>query len=242
MSFPGTAHAKRGHVPPPPSGTLPDPGGASAAERDHRLHQQAADLYTRWKNSFPPGISADELQDSAGLFAYSDPALALPDSVAAVQAEADAADKRVGDLMKSQTVPADVGAQLAADRYWRRQKQVLDSISDGSKVAAAVQDLINSADDAQIPTLAEELSSYLSARSLPTGWLTQALSARIPNMADAQADQVIKARQLAIAKSNHRRLMDVFSKGTLPAPVLHDPTSVSADPYEGGEYRSSGGR
>jgi hypothetical protein len=167
--------------------------------------------------------------------------LALPDAVAAVQAEADAADKRVGDLVKSQTVPSDVDAQLAADRYWRRQEKVLDSIRDGAKVVAAAQDLINSADDTQIPALAEELGSYLSSRSLPTGWLTQALSARIPNLADAQADKVVKARQLAIVKDNHRRLMDAFHKGT-PAPVLHDPTTVSADPYEGGEYRSSGDR
>jgi hypothetical protein len=74
MTFPGTASARRGHVPQPPSGTLPDPGGASAAQRAYRQHQQAADLYARWKHSFPPGISADELQDSQGLFAYSEPA------------------------------------------------------------------------------------------------------------------------------------------------------------------------
>ncbi|MDT5137801.1 MAG: hypothetical protein QOD58_2063 [Mycobacterium sp.] len=69
----------------------------------------------------------------------------------------------------------------------------------------------------------------------------QALSVRIPDLADAQADKVVKARQLAIAKDNHRRLMDAFHKGT-PAPVLHDPTTVSAEPYEGCEYRSCGGR
>jgi hypothetical protein len=241
MTFPGTAPAKRVHVPPPPSGTRPDPGGRTKAERVYRQQQQAADLYTRWKDSFPDGIAPDELADNAGQFAYTDAALALPDAVAAVQAEADDADKRVNDVVSAQKVDSsDVAAQLAAQRFWSRTQRTLDAIKDTSKLAAAARDLIANADDSAVPVIVEEIEPYLEARNVPTSWLTDALSGRIPGLADAKADQIIKQRQLAMVKDNYGRLMNAFQKD-LAAPYLHDPTTATAEAYRNGEpYDRSG--
>jgi hypothetical protein len=157
MTFPTVRPARRVHVPPPPSGHLPDPGGRTPAERAHRLQQQTADLYTRWRGSFPTGIDPDELKDNAGLFAISDAALQLPDAMAAVKDEADAATKKVNDLIKGTRVSDDVASQLAVERYWRRTERTLDAIKDPAKVAAAAREMVANADDSQTPVIVEEL-------------------------------------------------------------------------------------
>lgn len=79
-----------------------------------------------------------------------------------------------------------------------------------------MQALIASATDSQIPVLSEELDSYLSSRGLPTAWLPQALSTRIPGLSDATADATLKARQLAIVQHNNGALTHSFQKG-IPA-------------------------
>jgi hypothetical protein len=233
MTFPTVRPARRVHVPPPPSGLLPEPGGRTPAERAHRLQQQTADLYTRWRGSFPNGIDPDELKDAAGQFAYTDQALALPDALQAVKDEADAANAKVSDLIKGQKVAGDVGSQIAAQRYWDRSRRTLDSIKDGAKAVAAAQNLIASASDSQVPVLAEELGDYLAQRSLPAGWLPDALSQKIPGLSDAQADAITKERQLAILQQNHQALTNAMAKDIAVPPLL-DPSRVSSEPY--GDY------
>ena len=101
----------------------------------------------------------------------SDPALALQPALDAVKADAEDAQTKVDNLIKGQKVGNDVEARLAAQSFWHRKERVLDSIKDQSKLVAAVQDLIRSADDAQVPVLAEELRDYLASRGAPAGWL-----------------------------------------------------------------------
>jgi hypothetical protein len=211
---------------------LPGPGGRTPAERAHRVQQQTADLYTRWRDSFPDGIDPDELKDAAGQFAYSDAALALPDALTAVKDDADGATKKVNELIKGTRVGDDVASQLAATRYWTRAQRTLDATKDPAKVVAAAQNLIANADDAQVPVLAEELSSYLADRGAPTGWLSDALAAKIPGLADAAADAAVKAKQHAILLQNHNALTNAFAKD-VAAPQLIDPAIATAQPYGG---------
>jgi hypothetical protein len=233
MTFPGTAPARRVHVPSVPSGTLPDPGGRDSVERAHRLQRQTADLYTRWRASFPHGIDPDELKDTSGQFAYSDAALALPDALDAVKVDADSAAKQVNDLIKGMRVDGDVASQLGAQRYWSRAQRTLDAAKDPAKVVAAAQGLINNADDSQAPVLAEELSSYLASRNVPTDWLTDALASKIPGLSDASAEAIRKSRQYAVLLQNHQRLYHAMEKD-VAAPQLLDPAQFTAEPYTGG--------
>ena len=94
MTFPTVRPARRVHVPAPPSGQLPDPGGRDNVEHAYRRQQQVADSYTRYRNSIPDGVDPDELRDNAGIFGMTDAARSLQPALDAVQADADAATRR----------------------------------------------------------------------------------------------------------------------------------------------------
>jgi hypothetical protein len=239
MAFPTVRPARPAYPPPVPSGFI-DPGGKTPVEHALRTQQAVHKMYTDWRAAHPQGIDPNVLRDNAGAFSVSDAALALPPVLAAVQAEADAANKKADDLIKGQKVDtSDVAAQLAADRYWRRAERTLDAIKDPAKVGKAVQDLIANADDAQIPVIAEEVEPYMLARNIPTGWLPAALSTRIPGLSDAQASATLAARQAAVLAQNHQNLTRAMERDTNPAPLL-DPYAVNGDAYDGG-YSSNGG-
>jgi hypothetical protein len=106
-------------------------------------------------------------------------------------------------------------------------------------LAAAAQNLLADAEDSQIPALAEELPSYLRSRNVPSGWLTTALSSRIPGLSDAQAAETLSARQAAVLAANHQNLTRAIEKDTSPPPLL-DPYAVNADAYTGGEAHMGG--
>lgn len=233
MTLPGTRPARRVHVPLPPSGQLPDPGGQDSVQRAHRRQQQVADLYTRWRGSFPDGIDPDELKDSAGQFAYTDAAFQLPDVLDPVKQDSDSATAKVNDLIKGTRVGADVASQLGAQRYWARAQRTLDVAKDPAKVVAAAQNLIANADEAQISVLAEELAAYLADRNVPTGWLSDALASKIPGLSDATADAILKQRQYAVLHHNHQALTDAMAKD-VAAPQLLDPSEMTSQPYTGG--------
>jgi hypothetical protein len=227
-ALPGTRPARRVHVPPVPSGTFPDPGGRDAAERAHRLQRQTADLYTRWRASFPQGIDPDELKDNAGVFAYSDPALALEPALTAVKADADAASHRVSDAVKTVGVPDDQAAQ--AQRIWARTQRRLDAAKGVAQKAAVAQDLISGAEGLTLGTLREELPDYLESEGVPTSWLPAAFAARVPDAADAVADATRLAKAQAVLLHNHNALTKAFAKD-VDAPPLLDPAIATTQAY-----------
>ena len=186
MTFPTVRPSRPAYPPPIPSGLI-DPGGKTPVERAMRTQQAVADQYTAWRAAHGPNIAPDVLKDNAGAFQVSDAALALQPALDAVRADAEAAQGKVNDLIKGQKVGNDVEARLAAQSFWHRKERVLDSVKDTPKLVAAVQNLIKSADDVQIPALAEELPDYLASRGAPDGWLPSALASRIPGLDDAQA-------------------------------------------------------
>jgi hypothetical protein len=236
VTFPTVRPARPAYPPRIPSGFI-DPGGKTPVERALRTQQAVADHYTACRAAHSPNIDPDMLKDNAGAFQVSDAALALAPALDAVKADADAAKAKVNDLVKGQKVDAsDVAAQLAAERLWRRRERTLNAIEDTPKLVSAARDLIANASDAEIPVLSEELGSYLASRNVPTGWMTDALAGRIPGLADAQADAILKSRQSAIVAHNHAGLANAMAKD-LPAPRLLDPYSdaVNSKPYTNGE-------
>jgi hypothetical protein len=235
MSYPGTASARR-RFPPSVPGFNADVGGASPVEHALRTQHAAREQNLAWRAAHSPDIDPDMLKDNAGAFAVSDAALALAPALDAVKAQADEAQAKVDGLVQGQRVGDDVASQLKAQRDWARAKFTMDSIKDGSKAVAAARDLIASADESQLPVLAEELDSYLSARSLPTGWLTTALAQKIPGLDSAQADATLLARQHAVLAANHADLTKAFARDTAPPPLL-DPyaPAINSKPYTNGE-------
>ena len=221
MTFPTVRPARPAYPPPIPSGFI-GPGGKTPVERALRTQQAVADQYTAWRAAHSPNIHPDVLKDNAGAFQVSDAALALQPALDAVKADANAAQAKVSDLVKGQKVDAsDVAAQLAADRFWRRTERTLDSIKDGPKVVAAAQELIKSADDSQITTLAEEVGSYLASRGIPTNWLPTALASKVPGLDDAQAEATLKAKQLAVLAQNHAGLTRAIANDNPPPPLYN---------------------
>lgn len=166
----------------------------------------------------------------------SDAALALRPALDAVAADADAAKAKVDDLVKGQKVGNDVESLLAAQSFWQSQGTRAGLHQGGSELVAAVQDLIRSAPDAQIPTLSEELPDYLASRGVPADWLSTALASRVPGLDDAQAEAALRAKQLAVLAQNHASLTKAIANDN-PPPPLYSPysASITAEPYRNGE-------
>jgi hypothetical protein len=158
MTLPGTKPACRVHVPPPPTGQLPDPGGATPAQRCFNLQRQVADLYDRYRSSIPEGVDPDELRDNAGAFVASDANAQLHPALAAVKGDADQAARNVNDLINATQVGGDTASLLAAQSYWQRKQRVLDNIKDKSKLVAAAQALVKNANAEELPVLVRELT------------------------------------------------------------------------------------
>jgi hypothetical protein len=228
-TMPGTRPSRIAYPPPVPVG-FTDPGGRTPVEHALRVQHSVHTQYSAWRSAHSKDIAPDVLKANAGMFAVSDPALALAPVLDAVKADADTANGKVDDLIGGTKVGDDVASQLAATRYWNRTQRTLDAISDTSKLVAAARTLLAGADDQAVPVLAEELSSYLATRNVPTGWLSDALAGKIPGLADAQSDKILKSRQLAILQANHDNLTRAMTKDTAPAPLL-DPFKADATAY-----------
>lgn len=230
MTFPTVKPARPVYPPSLPVGPVPDPGGKTSAEHAYRTQQSVADLYTRWRHAHSPDIAPEALKANAGAFAVSDAALQLPDVLKAVQQNAKDAGAKVDDLFKGSRVSDDNVTQVKAQRFWARTQRTLDAIKDPAKLVAGAQELVANADDADIPTLAEELTDYLASRGVAAGWIPTALATKIPGLADAQTEAILTHRQHAVLLQNDRHLRNAMSKDTA-APPLQDPSLVNAEPY-----------
>jgi hypothetical protein len=228
MTFPTVRPARRVHVPAPPSGQLPDTGGRDNVENAYRRQQQVTDAYTRYRNSIPEGVDPDELRDNAGIFGTTDAVRSLQPALDAVQADADAATRRVADAIKSANVPDDQAIQ--AQRIWARAQKRLEAAQGVTQTASVASDLINGADGLTLGTLQEELPDYLESEGVPTGWLPAAFAARIPDAADAVANATRLAKAHAVLLRNHQTLTRAIAKDVDAQPLL-DPTVVDSAPY-----------
>ena len=177
MTLPTVRPARPAYPPPVPTGFI-DPGGRTPVERAHRTQQAVAKAYSDWRAAHSSDISPEALRDNAGAFQVSDAAVALPDALAAVKDDADAATLKVNDLIKNQLVGGDVASQLAAQRYWDRSRRTPDSITNGAKAVSAAQDLIASASDSQVPVLADLAVVVQCAHEQPTAGVAYDVAGR----------------------------------------------------------------
>ena len=231
MTFPASVKPHRPVYPPPiPTAELPDAGGKTPAERAFRTQQAVSDAYSRWRGAHHRDIDMDTLKRNAGAFAHSPVAEQLAPVLDAVADDHQAANKKIQDLIKNARVDNDPGKRAFAQQYWDRKKAVLDSLKEPAKAIAAARDLLAQADDEEVPVLNENLNDYLTSRSLPTGWLPGALATKLPGLADAHADAIVKARQLGMVRQNHAALTNAIKKD-LAAPGLLDPGTATAVPY-----------
>ena len=175
-------------------------------------------------------IDPNVLKQNARAYSVSNPATQLAPVLDAVRQDSEDANRHVNDLIKGNRVGDDTASQLAATRTWAPAQRVMDPIKDGAKVVAAARDLIDNADDDEIPTLSEEMSSYLASRSLPTDWLTEALAPGIRGLSEARSTAILKARQYAVLHANHQKLQQAFESDIDVAPLI-DPSDMTSQPY-----------
>jgi hypothetical protein len=230
-AFRNNVKPSRPSFPPPvPTAEVPEPDAAlPPAQRAQALQIAAAQQYSRWRSAHSPDIEPDVLKANAGAFAGA-PVITRqsPAALSAVAADADQAQQRVRDTLNSATVKPEDEAR--ASRVWARAVRLLDSKPSPPEVSAAARDLVANADPADVAVLREELPSYLDSRSAPSDWLDTALAQKIPGAADAVAESKLKAKQLAVVRSNHDRLVHAV-KADMEAPYLVDPSTVSAEDY-----------
>lgn len=236
MTFPGTRPARRVHVPPPPSGALPDPGGADSVTRAHRRQLQVAHAYQQYRASIPSGVDPDELRDAAGSFAVSDPALQLEPTLDAVREDTKSATKDVAEAVNFAVVRDDQHG--AATRIWARLKDRLDKAKSLSNKVAVAQGLIAGADGLELATLREELPFYLQTEANEAGvqvpavtdWIPAAFASRIPTASAAVNNATLMTKQHTVLQANHQKLMRAMQSDTA-VPQLLDPSQVTAAPY-----------
>lgn len=241
-SLPGAASRRAYPVAPRPF----DPrtvGGATNEEHLARLQRAVRDEYVAHRANQPAGIAADDLRDSRDWFLASEGAAALGPALERVNEDVAAAHAKLTDAVAAQKVdPTDVAAQLAADRAWRRQKGVFDSVSGVPKLVAAAQEWVANAPDVETPVINEELKAYLTSRGAPTDWVDQAVAARIPGSDDQRAEAALKAKRRDVLAANNASLLRSFKAGT-PPPELVDAygPGITAQPYSNGEPYSPTG-
>jgi hypothetical protein len=229
-ALPGTASARPSFPPSVPNSEVPEPDPSlSPAQRAHALQTAAAQQYSQWRAAHSRDIAPDILAGNAGAFADA-PVITkqLPAALAAVAADADQAGQRVRDTLNGATVkPED---EPRAARVWARAVRLLDSKPSPPEVSAAARELVANADPADLAIYREELPLYLAARQAPSDWLDVALAQRIPGAADAAAESRLKAKQLAVVRDNHERLVHAVKADVAP-PYLVDPSRVDGSEY-----------
>jgi hypothetical protein len=229
MTLPGTRPARRVHVPPPPSGQLPDPGGRDSVERAFRRQQQVSGEYGTFRASIPAGVDPDELRDSAGIFAYSDAALTLQPALDAVSADVDTVNQMLAAASKGAGVPDDQTGQ--ASRIWARAKDRLDKAKTQSQKVTVARQLIAGAEGLTLAVYQDELPFYAETEGMPGDWLPGALAARTPGGAELVSSATRLAKAHAILQHNHASLQRSMAKNVAP-PTLLDPSTLATDtPY-----------
>lgn len=228
-ALPGTAPARQAFPPPVPTSKVPDDASLPPVQRAHALQTAAVQQYSDWRAAHSPQIAPDILAANKGAFADA-PVIAeqLPAALAAVAADADQAQQKVRDTLNGATVKPEDEARAA--RVWRRYERILDSKSGPAEVSAAAREIVATADPADLAVIREELPSLLTSKRAPSDWLDVALAQRIPGAADAAAESRLKAKQLAVVRDNHSRLVRSVNADIAP-PYLVDPTTVDGSEY-----------
>jgi len=152
----------------------------------------------------------------------------VDNAVAQVRQRAEDAAQEVSRIRRGLSPDGDVAGELRASRYWNRAARTLDA-ADPGRLTTAARNLVVGADRAELGTLLQELSPYLSSRKAPTDWIDDAVADKIPEYADA-SKKLVKARQSAtIVESNARALRNAVARAH---GGYRSPRFVAVDGYD----------
>jgi hypothetical protein len=181
-------------------------------------------------------------RDQIAKFTETEAARAVDKAVEQVRARRDQAQAEIEKIRRNLTQPGDAAQESRNSRYWTRTKSVLDTVQPGQLLSAA-EDLLASADRAELSVLAEELAPYLKSRGSvvevinnKTGekrnLIDDALARTVPDY-DKARTQLDKAEAAVLfVETNASFLHRAFASGR-PAPVLSDPFK---NPYNTNRY------
>jgi hypothetical protein len=119
------------------------------------------------------------------------------------------------DKIRSGLIPErDTAAEIKAQRDWARSERLLDSApSDGERAKMAQQMLEQISNPAEFATAVEEFGPYLKAHGLPTQWLEQTITERIPALGEARQQLSQAERELTKTKFNADQQRRMLAKG-----------------------------
>lgn len=234
---------QRGYTPPPvPEPFAPPPVAARTANVGGTTLEQAHAAMVNAKNEFQKHINktnedrthyTDEgYRGQIARFRDTDAAKAVDAAVTSMRARRDQAEARVNEIRRGLTQPGDAAQESRNSRYWDRTKAVLDA-TDRGRLRSAAEELLASADRAQLSVLAEELTPYLKSKGQVTEVVDKATGAKrdlldlaldrvAPELGAARA-QLTKANNAVLfVEKNARALQNGFDQGRPPS-VLSDP-------------------
>jgi len=225
-NFPGAYRAPVLMPPPPQTPEVPFTGGTPVQ------NAQAADAYARrefecYRQTLPPG----ELATGSRRFAATPAAQAADRLTDAVSDRLTAAQARHDGILAGLTVPTDdVAAQISAQRWWSRQKPLLDKET-SSRLMNAISRLIDQADaSGNLGAVVDEIPPYLESRGQPSSYFDDLLASKLPELTAAR-DEIGKAtRARDIVNHNRDTLHRSYERGSVPPPPvradIHDPDAA----------------
>jgi hypothetical protein len=178
-------------------------------------------------------------------FTRTSAAKAVDAALDSVRERRDKAAARVEHLKRELSPAGDTATELRNSRYWERTVKILDNVSDHMRLSNVANDLIATADRAELGVLLQELGPYMQARiealNVPQnnrqrildGYVTAieaATDKAVPEYGKAkrQLSQAEKAFQ--VTTHNAKLVRDCF---TLGSPLAYrKPQFINASKYD----------
>ncbi len=187
--------------PAPQTPEVPFTGGTpvqNAQAADHHARNE----FERYLQTLPPG----ELATGSRLFAAT-PAAQAADRLADVVNDRLAAAQAKHDGIKAGlTVPADdVAANVYAQRWWSRQKPLLDKQTNSGLMNAESRLIDQASDSGDLAAVVDEVPAYLQSRGQPSSYFDDLLASKLPELAAARDEiaKATKARDITNHKPGH---------------------------------------
>jgi hypothetical protein len=201
---------------------------SSVVAQAHSVIQSAKEQFGQHINRIPNDrYSADGYRAEVGAFAETEAARSVDKAVEQVRQRRDQAQTQIDRIRRDLSPNGDTAAELRASRYWDRTRRILDNL-DSASLYGAAQDLLSTADQAELGTLLQEIPAYLQARGQNTEWIDTAVAQVVPEYSAARERLGKAEKALQITEYNAKALRKGFTEGRPPT-VLADPHKYDPD-------------
>lgn len=151
----------------------------------------------------------------------------------AYKGRSDLADQKVAAILDSLAAQADTpGSGSRPIRVRDRLQRAIDKCQPG-QVATVVAKAIADAPDSDLPTLIQEAPSMLQTAEVAGEFLTQVLAQRIPELAEAMAEQKKAEQSRQCIALNAKRVQDCIRTAEPLRVPLVNPVTLGLDPDAG---------